>query len=88
MHLTKREYLIFLGPTLLILVVMLAFPTVYVLITSFRDYNLTDPAAGNPFVLLSSRRCMRLVTILRISPCPLLMLPFESMTASSVKTAT
>ena len=50
MRLTKRHYLIFLGPTLLILVVMLAFPTVYVLITSFRDYNLTDPAAGNPFV--------------------------------------
>jgi len=29
---------------------MLAFPTAYVLITSFRDFNLTDPAAGNPFV--------------------------------------
>ena len=50
MRLTKRHYLIFLGPTLLILVAMLAFPTAYVLITSFRDYNLTDPAAGNPFV--------------------------------------
>ncbi len=50
MHLTKRHYLIFLGPTLLILVVMLAFPTAYVLITSFREFNLTDPAAGNPFV--------------------------------------
>jgi multiple sugar transport system permease protein len=50
MHLTKRHYLIFLGPTLLILVVMLAFPTVYVLITSFREFNLTDPAAGMPFV--------------------------------------
>jgi multiple sugar transport system permease protein len=50
MRLTKRHYLIFLGPTLLILVAMLAFPTVYVLITSFRDFNLTDPAAGNPFV--------------------------------------
>ncbi len=50
MHLTKRHDLIFLGPTLLILVVMLAFPTAYVLITSFREFNLTDPAAGNPFV--------------------------------------
>lgn len=50
MHLTKRHYLIFLGPTLLILVAMLAFPTVYVLITSFREFNLTDPMAGRPFV--------------------------------------
>ena len=54
MHLTKRHYLIFLGPTLLILVVMLAFPTVYVLITSFREFNLTDPAAGKPFVGLEN----------------------------------
>ena len=54
MRLTKRHYLIFLGPTLLILAVMLAFPTVYVLITSFRDFNLTDPAAGNPFVGLEN----------------------------------
>jgi multiple sugar transport system permease protein len=54
MHLTKRHYLIFLGPTLLILVVMLAFPTAYVLITSFREFNLTDPAAGNPFVGLEN----------------------------------
>jgi multiple sugar transport system permease protein len=50
MHLTKRHYLIFLGPTLLVLVVMVAFPTAYVLITSFREFNLTDPAAGKPFV--------------------------------------
>jgi multiple sugar transport system permease protein len=50
MHLTKRHYLIFLGPTLLILAVMLAFPTVYVLITSFREFRLTDPTAGRPFV--------------------------------------
>jgi multiple sugar transport system permease protein len=50
MRLTKRHYLIFLGPTLLILAVMLAFPTVYVLITSFREFKLTDPAAGRPFV--------------------------------------
>jgi multiple sugar transport system permease protein len=54
MHLTKRHYLIFLGPTLLVLVVMVAFPTAYVLITSFREFNLTDPAAGKPFVGLEN----------------------------------
>lgn len=58
MHLTKREYLIFLGPTLFILLVMLAFPTGYVLITSFREFNLTDPAAGKPFVGLENYRTL------------------------------
>jgi len=58
MHLTKREYLIFLGPTLLILVVMLAFPTGYVLFISLRDYQLTNPTAGNPFVGLENYRTL------------------------------
>lgn len=50
MRLRKRHYLILLGPTLLILAAMLAFPTAYVLLVSLRDFKLTDPAAGNPFV--------------------------------------
>ena len=58
MHLTKREYLIFLGPTLLILVVMLAFPTGYVLLVSLRDFQLTNPTAGNPFVGLENYRTL------------------------------
>jgi multiple sugar transport system permease protein len=58
MHLTKREYLIFLGPTLLILVVMLAFPTGYVLLISLRDFQLTNPTAGNPFVGLENYRTL------------------------------
>ena len=58
MHLTKREYLIFLGPTLLILVLMLAFPTGYVLFISLRDYQLTNPTAGNPFVGLENYRTL------------------------------
>ncbi len=58
MHLTKRHYLIFLGPTLLVLVVMVAFPTAYVLITSFREFNLTDPAAGKPFVGFENYRTL------------------------------
>ena len=58
MQLTKRHYLIFLGPTLLILAAMLAFPTVYVLIVSFRDFQLTNPTAGNPFVGLENYRTL------------------------------
>ena len=58
MHLTKRDYLIFLGPTLLILVVMLAFPTGYVLLISLRDFQLTNPTAGNPFVGLENYRTL------------------------------
>jgi multiple sugar transport system permease protein len=58
MHLTKRHYLIFLGPTLLILFAMLAFPTAYVLIVSFRDFQLTNPTAGNPFVGLENYRTL------------------------------
>ena len=58
MHLSKREYLIFLGPTLLILVVMLAFPTGYVLLISLRDFQLTNPTAGNPFVGLENYRTL------------------------------
>jgi multiple sugar transport system permease protein len=58
MRLTKRHYLIFLGPTLLILFAMLAFPTAYVLIVSFRDFQLTNPTAGNPFVGLENYRTL------------------------------
>jgi multiple sugar transport system permease protein len=58
MRLSKRHYLILLGPTLLILVTMLAFPTVYVLIVSLRDFKLTDPTAGNPFVGLENYRTL------------------------------
>lgn len=50
MRLTKRHLLFFLGPTLLVLLGMLAFPIVYVLNISLREYTLTDPAAGQPFV--------------------------------------
>jgi len=58
MRLSKRHYLIFLGPTLLILLVMLAFPTGYVLIVSLRDFQLTNPTAGNPFVGLENYRTL------------------------------
>jgi multiple sugar transport system permease protein len=58
MQLSKRHYLILLGPTLLILVAMLAFPTVYVLNVSLRDFKLTDPTAGNPFVGLENYRTL------------------------------
>lgn len=50
MQLKRRHLLFFLGPTLLILLGMLAFPVVYVLNVSLRDYSLTDPAAGQAFV--------------------------------------
>jgi multiple sugar transport system permease protein len=58
MRLSKRHYLILLGPTLLILLAMLAFPTGYVLIVSLRDFKLTDPTAGNPFVGLENYRTL------------------------------
>jgi len=58
MRLRKRTYLILLGPTLLILLAMLAFPTLYVLNVSFRDFQLTDPAAGNPFVGLENYKTL------------------------------
>ncbi len=58
MRLSKRHYLILLGPTLLILVAMLAFPTGYVLLVSLRDFKLTDPTAGNPFVGLENYRTL------------------------------
>jgi multiple sugar transport system permease protein len=58
MRLRKRTYLILLGPTLLILLAMLAFPTVYVLNVSFRDFHLTDPTAGNPFVGLENYKTL------------------------------
>lgn len=58
MRLSKRHYLIFLGPTLLILLAMLAFPTGYVLIVSLRDFQLTNPTAGNPFVGLENYRAL------------------------------
>lgn len=58
MRLSKRHYLIFLGPTLLILLVMLAFPTGYVLLVSLRDFQLTNPTAGKPFVGLENYRTL------------------------------
>ena len=58
MRLRKRTYLILLGPTLLILLAMLAFPTLYVLNVSFRDFHLTDPTAGNPFVGLENYKTL------------------------------
>ncbi len=58
MRLSKRHYLILLGPTLLILLAMLAFPTGYVLIVSLRDFQLTDPTAGDPFVGLENYRTL------------------------------
>ncbi len=54
MQLKKRHLFFFLGPTLLILVGMLAFPVVYVINVSLRDYTLTDPAAGQTFVGLEN----------------------------------
>jgi multiple sugar transport system permease protein len=53
-QLKKRHLLLFLGPTLLILLAMLAFPLVYVLNISVRSYNLTNPAAGQDFVGLEN----------------------------------
>jgi multiple sugar transport system permease protein len=58
MRLSKRHYLILLGPTLLILFAMLAFPTAYVFSISLRDYKLTDPTAGNPFVGLENYKTL------------------------------
>ena len=58
MRLRKRTYLILLGPTLLVLLAMLAFPTLYVLNISFRDFHLTDPTAGNPFVGLENYKTL------------------------------
>jgi multiple sugar transport system permease protein len=58
MRLSKRHYLILLGPTLLILFAMLAFPTAYVFSISLRDYKLTDPTAGNPFVGLDNYKTL------------------------------
>jgi multiple sugar transport system permease protein len=58
MRLRKRTYLILLGPTLLILLAMLAFPTVYVLNVSLRDFHLTNPTAGNPFVGLENYKTL------------------------------
>jgi multiple sugar transport system permease protein len=50
MRLERKHYIVLLGPTLLILLALLLYPTGYVLVVSFRDYELTNPAAGNPFV--------------------------------------
>ena len=50
MRLERKHYLVLLGPTLLVLLALLLYPTGYVLVVSFRDYELTDPAAGSPFV--------------------------------------
>lgn len=58
MRLSKRHYLILLGPTLLVLLAMVAFPTVYVINVSLRDFHLTNPAAGNPFVGLENYKTL------------------------------
>jgi multiple sugar transport system permease protein len=54
MRLERKHYLVLLGPTLLVLLALLLYPTGYVLVVSFRDYELTDPAAGSPFVGLEN----------------------------------
>jgi multiple sugar transport system permease protein len=55
MRLERRHFLILLGPTLLILLGLLAFPTVYVLVVSLRDFQLTaGPTAERPFVGLEN----------------------------------
>ncbi len=50
MRLERKHYFVLLGPTLLVLLALLLYPTGYVLVVSFQDYELTDPAAGSPFV--------------------------------------
>jgi multiple sugar transport system permease protein len=55
MRLERRHFLVLLGPTLLVLLGLLAFPTVYVLIVSLRDFQLTaGPTADHPLVGLEN----------------------------------
>lgn len=50
MVLSRRYLLVALAPALALMVLLVAFPTVYILLLSVRDYVLTDPSTGDAFV--------------------------------------
>jgi multiple sugar transport system permease protein len=58
MHLRTRDLALSLGPSLAVLIGMVAYPTVYVLVLSFKRYDLTNPFEGQPFVGLDNYKAL------------------------------